>query len=42
MDWDKINQAMTKAKIGSKFKMAELPTTPSRGKTVNMMVIPLE
>jgi hypothetical protein len=31
-------QASTSAKTGSTFMMAELPTTPSRGSTVNMMV----
>ena len=31
-------QASIKASTGSTFMMAELPTTPKRGKTVNMMV----
>ena len=36
--WPSSTQANTKAKMGSTFMMAELPTTPSLGSTVNMMV----
>ena len=38
MAWPRINQARPGAKIGSMFMIAELPTTPRRGSTVNMMV----
>jgi hypothetical protein len=31
-------QASTRAKIGSTFMIAELPTTPRRGSTLNMIV----
>ena len=36
--WPSTAQASTSAKIGSTFMIAELPTTPSRGSTVNMIV----
>jgi hypothetical protein len=38
MDWPRMAQASASAKIGSTFMIAELPTTPSLGSTVNMMV----
>ena len=38
IDWSSKAQAKTSAQTGSMFMMAELPTTPKRGNTVNMMV----
>ena len=36
--WPSTAQASTSANIGSTFMIAELPTTPRRGSTVNMIV----
>lgn len=36
--WFRNAQASTSANTGSTFMIAELPTTPSRGSTVNMRV----
>ena len=36
-----LSQASTSANTGSTFMIAELPTTPRRGSTVNRMVMPV-
>jgi len=38
MLWPSRAQASTRAATGSTFMMGELPTTPSLGSSVNMMV----